>query len=180
MLVPILLLSVGALLAGFAFVEQFVGEHWPEFWRGAIFVGAANHVLEHAHHVPTWVKWSPLVVSMLGLAGAFYVYILREGLGARIAARKGPLWTFLYNKWFFDELYEATFVRGAKFLGDLFWKGGDQKIIDGLGPNGVAAASLVVGKGTGKVQTGYVYHYAFVMLLGVAGLLSYALWAWQS
>jgi NADH-quinone oxidoreductase subunit L len=180
MLVPILLLSVGALLAGFVFVEQFVGEHWPEFWRGAIFIGAANHVLEHAHHVPTWVKWSPLVVSMLGLAGSFYVYILREGLGARIAARKGPLWTFLYNKWFFDELYEATFVRGAKFLGDLFWKGGDQKIIDGLGPNGVAAASLVVGKGTGKVQTGYVYHYAFVMLLGVAGLLSYALWAWQS
>ena len=125
------------------------------------------------------ITYSPLVVSILGFAGAYYTYILREGLGARIAARKGPLWTFLYNKWFFDELYQATFVRGAKFLGDLFWKGGDQKIIDGLGPDGVSAVSYAVGKGAGRVQTGYVYHYAFVMLLGVAGLLTYALVSWQ-
>jgi NADH-quinone oxidoreductase subunit L len=100
-------------------------------------------------------------------------------MGARIAAKKGLVWSFLYNKWYFDELYEATFVRAAKFLGDLFWKGGDQKIIDGLGPDGFAAVSAAIGKRTGMMQTGYVYHYAFVMLLGVAGLLSFALWAWQ-
>ena len=107
------------------------------------------------------------------LALAMMHVLLKEGLGARLAARRGPLYLFFYNKWFFDELYEATFVRGAKFLGDLFWKGGDQKIIDGLGPNGVAAVSALTGKRVGRLQTGYVYHYAFVMLLGVAGLLSY-------
>jgi NADH-quinone oxidoreductase subunit L len=180
MLVPLLLLAFGALFAGYAFVERFVGEQQVEFWRGAIFNASTNHILEQAHHAPEWLKWAPLVVSTIGFAGAYYVYILREGMGARIAAQKGPLWTFLYNKWFFDELYDATFVRGAKFLGDLFWKGGDQKIIDGLGPDGVSALSYALGRRAGRFQTGYVYHYAFVMLLGVAGLLSYALWAWQA
>jgi NADH-quinone oxidoreductase subunit L len=179
MLVPLAVLALGAIGAGFVFVDFFVGHHEAEFWRGAIFSGEHNHVLHEAHNVPTWVKWAPLVVSVLGLLVAWYVYILREGMGARIAAQRGPLWTFLYNKWFFDELYEATFVRAARFLGDLFWKGGDQKIIDGFGPDGVAAVSNAIGKGTGRLQTGYVYHYAFVMLLGVAGLLSYALYQWS-
>ena len=178
MTLPLLALSVGAVLAGFAFYDFFVGHHVVEFWRGAIVRGPENHVLEHAHHVPTWVKWAPLVVSTLGLAIAAYVYLLREGLGARLAARGGLLYNFFYNKWYFDELYDAVFVRGAKFLGDLFWKGGDQKVIDGLGPNGVAAVSYLTGRGMGRLQTGYVYHYAFVMLLGVAGLLTWALWAW--
>ncbi|HEX5380584.1 MAG TPA: NADH-quinone oxidoreductase subunit L, partial [Phenylobacterium sp.] len=126
------------------------------------------------------VIWAPLVVSVGGLLVAAYMYIWREGLGAKLAANNGLLYTFFYNKWFFDELYQATFVRAAKFLGDLFWKGGDQKLIDGLGPDGVAAVSAAVGRRTGMLQTGYVYHYAFVMLLGVAGLLSFALWAWQA
>ncbi len=180
MLIPIILLSIGAIFAGFVFVEKFVGEGRNEFWKGAIFNAPGNQILEHAHHSPTWLLWLPLVVSTSGLLIAFYVYILKEGMGARIAARKGLLWGFLYNKWYFDELYEATFVKAAKFLGDLFWKGGDQKLIDGLGPDGVSALSLNLGKRMGKVQTGYVYHYAFVMLLGVAGLLSFALWAWQA
>ena len=180
MLIPIILLAFGAVFAGFAFVEKFVGEGRNEFWKGAIYNAPTNHVLEHAHHSPTWLLWLPLVVSTTGLLIAYYVYILKEGMGARIAARKGLVWSFLYNKWYFDELYEATFVKAAKFLGDLFWKGGDQKLIDGLGPDGVSAVSLNLGKRMGKVQTGYVYHYAFVMLLGVAGLLSFALWAWQA
>ncbi len=179
MLIPLAVLAIGAVAAGFVFVEYFVGHHEAEFWRGAIFSAADNHVLHEAHNVPTWVKWSPLVVSTIGLLVAVWVYLLNEGMGARLAANRGPLWTFLYNKWFFDELYEATFVRAARFLGDVFWKGGDQKIIDGLGPDGVAALSRAVGKRTGQLQTGYVYHYAFVMLLGVAGLLSYALYQWS-
>ena len=179
MLIPLAVLAVGAIAAGFVFVGDFVGHHENEFWRGAIFTAASNHVLHEAHNVPTWVKWSPLVVSTIGLLVAVWVYLLNEGMGARLAARRGPLWTFLYNKWFFDELYEATFVRAARFLGDVFWKVGDQKIIDGLGPDGVAAVSRAVGKRTGQLQTGYVYHYAFVMLLGVAGLLSYALVQWS-
>jgi NADH-quinone oxidoreductase subunit L len=179
MILPLLVLSVGAIFAGYLFYDQFVGHHENEFWRGAIFSGPHNHVLHDAHSVPQWVKFSPLVVSLLGLAGAFFVYVMREGMGARIAANAGPAWTFFYNKWFFDEVYDAIFVRGARFLGDLFWKGGDQKIIDGLGPDGVSAVSAMVGARTGRLQTGYLYHYAFVMLLGVAGLLTYALYAWS-
>jgi len=179
MIVPLLALSVGAIFAGWRYVNAFVGEGQVEFWRGAIFNAPANHVLSAAEAAPQWVKLAPLVVSVLGLVGAFYVYVMREGMGARIAARRGPLWTFFYNKWFFDELYDATFVRGARFFGDLFWKGGDQKIIDGLGPDGVSALSVIVGKRTGRLQTGYVYHYAFVMLIGVASLLAFALYAWS-
>jgi NADH-quinone oxidoreductase subunit L len=104
------------------------------------------------------------------------MYIPKAGMGARIAARKGPIWSFLYNKWYFDELYDATFVRAARWLGDFFWKEGDQKIIDGLGPDGVSALSYATGQRTGRLQTGYVYHYAFVMLVGVVALLSYVLW----
>ena len=178
MLVPLLALAVGAIGAGYAFVENFVGEHRNEFWRGAIFNAPTNHILEHAHHAPEWVVMAPLVVSMTGLAVAIYVYLMNEGMGLRVASRGGPLHTFFYNKWFFDELYEATFVRATRFLGDVFWKIGDQKIIDGFGPDGVAAVSASVGRRFSKAQSGYVYHYAFVMLLGVAGLLSYALWAW--
>jgi NADH-quinone oxidoreductase subunit L len=179
MLVPLILLAVGAVFAGWAFVEYFVGHDQSEFWAGSVFNAATNHILHEMHDAPAWVIWAPLVVTVTGTFVAFYVYVLKEGMGARIAANEGPLWRFLYNKWFFDELYDATFVRGARLLGDLFWKGGDQKLIDGLGPDGVAAASVAVGKGTGRLQTGYVYHYAFVMLLGIAGLLTYALFQFR-
>jgi NADH-quinone oxidoreductase subunit L len=177
MRIPLILLAVGAVGAGFAFHHQFIGEHNDAFWKGAIF----NLPVEHhgEHHAPLWVVLAPIVVSVLGLLAAAYVYIVKEGLGAELAARGGPAYLFFYNKWFFDELYDATFVRGARLLGDLFWKGGDQKIIDGLGPDGVSALSVKVGQGAGRVQSGYVYHYAFVMLLGVAGLITYALWAWR-
>jgi len=174
---PLLLLALGAIAAGGIFTAYFVGPGRADFWRGAIFTLPGNHILDSLETVPPVVVWAPLAVTALGFAGAWYSYILREGLGARIAAERGFLWSFLYNKWYFDELYDAVFVRGARGLGDLFWKGGDKAIIDGLGPDGVSAASLVVGRFTGRLQTGYVYHYAFVMLLGIAGLLSFALWA---
>ncbi len=178
MLIPLFVLSLGAIAAGFVFAPAFVGAHREAFWQGAIFVGQHNEVLEKIESLPRWVSLAPLVMSVAGSLIAIYFYLLHEGLAKRIADRKGPLWTFLYNKWFFDELYNATFVKGSKALGDLFWKVGDQKIIDGLGPNGIAWLASFAGRQLGKAQTGYVYHYAFVMLLGVAGLLSYALWAW--
>ena len=178
-LLPLLVLAVGAMGAGKVFFEHFVGEGRADFWQGAIFNAASNHVLDHPN-LPWQVTWAPLIVTLIGLVAAWYVYIVKEGMGARIAAQRGPTWSFLYNKWYFDELYDATFVRGAKLLGDLFWKGGDQKIIDGFGPNGVAALSALIGRRAGKMQTGYVYHYAFVMLLGVAGLLTFALYTWSN
>jgi NADH-quinone oxidoreductase subunit L len=177
MRIPLIVLSIGAIAAGFLFQHQFIGAEQHEFWRGAIFNAPTNHVLAE-HPVPAYVIWGPLVVSVIGLLVAAYMYILREGSGARLAANEGALYVFFYNKWFFDEIYDAIFVRGAKWLGDLFWKGGDQRLIDGFGPDGVAAVSQAVGRGASRLQSGYVYHYAFVMLLGVAGLLSFALWAW--
>jgi NADH-quinone oxidoreductase subunit L len=177
-IVPLAALAFGAVFAGGLFAEKFIGAERVEFWRAAIFTLPSNHVLTPVEG-PEWVLWAPLTLTIIGAVLAWLFYVKYEGSGARIAARKGPLWSFLYNKWYFDEVYDFVFVRGAKALGDLFWKVGDQKIIDGLGPNGVAAVSEAVGKSAGKVQSGYVYHYAFIMLLGVAGLLSFALWAWR-
>jgi NADH-quinone oxidoreductase subunit L len=173
---PLLLLAFGAIAAGAIFAELFVGPERAEFWRGAIFTLKSNHVLDAMSSLPPAVVWAPLAVTALGFGAAWYAYVLKEGMGARIAARRGILWSFLYNKWYFDELYDLVFVRGAKALGDFFWKGGDKALIDGLGPDGVSAVTLVTGKLVGRGQTGYVYHYAFVMLLGIAGLLSCALW----
>jgi NADH-quinone oxidoreductase subunit L len=178
-LLPILLLSVGAIFAGGVFAHDFIGEGRSAFWRGAIFTLPTDHVLDSEGKLPAWEVWAPLSLTVIGAVIAWYVYVLKESLGAAIAARKGPIWSFLYNKWYFDELYEFVFVRGAKALGDLFWKGGDQKLIDGLGPNGVAWVSAQLGKRIGRFQSGYVYHYAFVMLVGVAGLLGYAMMAWR-
>ena len=175
MLIPLLLLALGAVVAGAVFAPSFIGEGRSEFWKGAIFnLGAPP--LPEASSLPWYVVWAPLTVTAIGFAAAWWVYIANEGMGARIAARKGPIWSFLYNKWYFDELYDATFVRATRWLGDLFWKGGDQKLIDGLGPDGVSAVSYAVGRRAGRFQTGYVYHYAFVMLVGVVALLSYGLW----
>jgi NADH-quinone oxidoreductase subunit L len=170
MLGPLLVLALGAVAAGGLYASRFVGPGQARFWRAALITGGAEHA------PPEWVLWAPLTVTALGFAAAWWFYIRREGLGAAIAARRGPVWSFLYNKWYFDELNHAVFVRGAEVLGDFFWKVGDKRLIDGLGPDGVSAASYAVGRATGRLQTGYVYHYAFVMLLGVAGLLSYALW----
>ena len=179
MRLPLILLAIGAIASGFLFEERFVGGEQHAFWRGAIFTAANNHVLGPLN-APWWILSAPLIFSLVGLLVAAYMYLWKQGLGARLAARQGPLYLFFYNKWFFDELYDATFVRAARFLGDLFWKGGDQRIIDGLGPDGVSAVSYAMGRRTGLLQTGYVYHYAFVMLLGVAGLLTYALVAWNA
>jgi NADH-quinone oxidoreductase subunit L len=179
MLAPLLLLAFGAIAAGGLFTELFIGSERGAFWRGAIFTLPSNRILASLDGLPAAVVWSPLVVTALGFFAALYAYVWREGLGARMAARRGPLWTFLYNKWFFDELYALVFVRGAKALGDLFWKGGDKGVIDRLGPDGVSAVSYALGRATGRAQTGYVYHYAFVMLLGIAGLLSFAFWAFS-
>jgi NADH-quinone oxidoreductase subunit L len=177
MLAPLLILSVGAIAAGWRFAERFVGEGREKFWRESIFTLPSNHILDHAHHVPLWVAWAPLIVTALGFFAAWYAYVRRAGLGARVAAGKGMAWSLFAHKWYFDELYDAVFVRGARALGDLFWKGGDQRLIDGLGPNGVAALSTGIGQLTGKAQSGFVYHYAFIMLLGIAGMLSFAMWA---
>ena len=156
MLVPLLALSVGAVAAGMVFYENFVGHHEAEFWRGAIFVGEHNHVLHESHDVPTWVKWSPLILTLIGTAFAYWIYVAREGMGRRMAERDGIVYRFLYNKWWFDELYDFVFVRGFRALGDAFWKIFDVKIIDCFGPNGAAWASLKSAGWLSKFQSGFL------------------------
>ncbi len=179
MLVPLLALSVGAIFSGGVFDRMFIGEGRDAFWRGAIFTSAHNTTLAHIDQLPLWAAQAPLVLSLLGLAVAAYYYLLHPAYAKAIADNNGILYRFVYNKWYVDEIYQATFVKGARALGDLFWKSGDQKIIDGGGPNGVAWLSARAGRGLAVLQSGYLYHYAFVMLLGVAGLLTYALLAWK-
>jgi NADH-quinone oxidoreductase subunit L len=175
MLIPLIVLALGAVVAGYVFDDWFIGADRSRFWGSSIFnLGQVD--LAEPKTLNRWVVWAPLIVTAIGFVSAWWMYIRHEGMGARIAARKGPIWSFLYNKWYFDELYDATFVRATRWLGDLFWKGGDQRVIDGLGPDGVSALSYAAGRRTGRLQTGYVYHYAFVMLVGVVALLSYALW----
>jgi NADH-quinone oxidoreductase subunit L len=243
MLIPLLVLAIGALFAGAAFKSDFVGKGALTFWEeslpaGPYAVGNYGHLVEdyaqshasdhgvelseaeaasleaamsedevqaaqehaveaadahgdshaaagaedhgegaegehHGHHPPTWVLFSPFVVTLLGFVLAWYFYMANPELPRRIAANNGPLHRFLSNKWYFDELYNATFVRATRVLGDVFWKFGDQKIIDGLGPNGIAATAMSSARRIAKLQSGYLYHYAFVMLIGVLVL---ALW----
>ena len=180
MLTPLVVLAFGAVFAGFVFAPYFIGEHHEAFWNGSIFLAPHNEVMEKAEHITElWVHLAPLVVTLLGIALAGYFYILRPKLPKAMAANKGPIYTFLYNKWFFDEIYQATFVKLTKILGDFFWKIGDIKIIDGLGPNGAAWTALASAKRLVKTQTGYVYHYAFFMFLGITGLLTWALVCWS-
>jgi NADH-quinone oxidoreductase subunit L len=170
MLIPLVLLAVGAVFAGAVFAEAFVGHHSKEFWGSAIYNAPGVDLMEAKHDVPGWVVYAPFAVMVTGLLAALYFYLFNEGLGQKIADKKSGLHAFLSNKWYFDELYEAVFVKGARALGDLLWKGGDQKIIDGLGPNGIAALLSFGSKQAVKIQSGYVYHYAFLMLIAAVVL----------
>jgi NADH-quinone oxidoreductase subunit L len=177
MLVPLYVLAVGALFAGWLFKDYFVGHEEGLFWGTAIYRAASNEVIDAMHHVPEWVKYSPFVAMVLGFAIAWLFYIRRTDLPVRLAATNRPLYLFLLNKWYFDELYDFLFVRPANWLGRLLWKQGDGRIIDGYGPDGIAARVNDVTNWMVRLQSGYVYHYAFAMLLGVAGLVTYLMFA---
>jgi NADH-quinone oxidoreductase subunit L len=167
MLVPLGLLALGAVFAGVAFFHFFIGEGAHAFWRASIFVGGAEGEL------PQWVELAPLTVTVIGFLVAYYYYILHPDLPRKLAAKKGMLYLFLFNKWYFDELYDFLFVRPALRLGRFLWKRGDGTVIDGLGPDGIAARVLDATRGAVRLQSGYVYHYALAMLLGVVALATW-------
>ena len=173
MLVPLYVLGIGALLAGLAFSGSFIGHGYEHFWKASLFTSEKNTILEEIHHVPFWVKASPFVVMVIGFAVAWLFYIARPDLPRQLAESQPVLYRFLLNKWYFDELYDLIFVRPAKWLGRVLWKKGDGAIIDGLGPDGVSARVVDVTQAVVRLQTGYVYHYAFAMLIGVAALVTW-------
>ncbi len=167
MLIPLGVLATGAVFAGFLFHNQFVeAAEGAVFWAGSLAFD--EHLMHEIHEVPLWVKLSSTVAMLTGLATAIFMYFFGKDRPARLAATFSPLYNFFFNKWYFDELYHLIFIRPAFWLGRLFWKGGDEGTIDRFGPNGIAS---VIASGSGvmkRFQSGYLYTYALVMLLGLA------------
>ncbi|MGA0565403.1 NADH-quinone oxidoreductase subunit L [Ancylobacter sp. VNQ12] len=173
MLIPLGVLSLGALFAGVILYPYFVGHDVESFFREAIFMGPDNKILEEIHHIPAWAKWSPTVMMVLGFIVAYWMYVSSPAVPKALAKRNDLLYRFLLNKWYFDELYDFLFVRPTKWIGNFLWKQGDIRVIDGYGPNGVSARVIDVTNRVVRLQTGYLYHYAFVMLVGVAALITW-------
>jgi NADH-quinone oxidoreductase subunit L len=232
MLVPLVLLAVGAVFAGVMFKPQFLTKNADGFWQGAIVreadplygpcgahpYGDASHCVadahapaeahapmssnaaasaaeeshgavatdEHAatgdaahagehHELPAWVIWAPFVVTVTGFFGAVIFYLLAPGVPRRMAKNGGPMHAFLSHKWYFDEIYRFVFVKGTAALGDLFWKIGDKKIIDGMGPDGVTGVAKAGAGGLSKLHTGYIFHYALVILVSAVVFAAFVL-----
>ncbi|HVK92851.1 MAG TPA: NADH-quinone oxidoreductase subunit L [Mycoplana sp.] len=174
-LVPLALLSTGAVFAGFLFHHAFIdAEGGAHFWNGSLFFD--EHLAHAAHEIPLWVKLTPAAVMLLGLAIAWRNYIKVPGAPAAFVAQFPGLHRFLMHKWYFDELYDVIFVRPAMWLGRFFWKRGDEQTIDRFGPHGAAYAVGVGNKLTSRLQTGYVNNYALIMLLGLIGAATWAFW----
>src|SRR3954464_8404092 len=171
MLVPIGILAAGAILAGFPFKELFAGHGVEEFFRDSLKMNP--NIIEEMHHIPQTVAFLPTPLLAIGFLISWLFYIRRPYLAVELANQHQMLYQFLLNKWYFDELYDLIFVRPAKWIGRFLWKKGDGYVIDGFGPDGVSARVLDVTRNVVKIQTGYLYHYAFAMLMGVAGFITW-------
>jgi NADH-quinone oxidoreductase subunit L len=168
MLIPLGVLAIGSIAAGFPFKEIFAGHGVEGFFGEALAFAKNNTVLEDMHHIPLHISQLPTLMMFLGWGLAAYWYLYRPDIPAELARSQEPLYKFLLNKWYFDELYDLIFVRPMKWLGYTLWKGGDGWLIDGFGPDGVSARVLDVTRNVMRLQTGYLYHYAFAMLIGAA------------
>ncbi|HKY85741.1 MAG TPA: NADH-quinone oxidoreductase subunit L [Pseudorhodoplanes sp.] len=177
MLVPLGILAAGSILAGYPFKELFAGHHVTEFFRESIKFGDGNTIINDMHHVPLAVMLTPTVMMALGFVVSWYFYIREPKIPVELARQHDVLYRFLLNKWYFDEIYDFLLVRPAKWLGYTLWKRGDGWLIDGFGPDGVSARVLDVTRNVVRLQSGYLYHYAFAMLIGAAMLITYFMFA---
>jgi NADH-quinone oxidoreductase subunit L len=169
MLVPLILLSLGALFAGYTFKELLIGHHYLDFWKKSIFfIKEIEHV-----HLPIWLLFSTPVLVTISIPIAYYLYIKNQEILSGVKKINEPLYNFLLNKWYFDELYEFIFVKPLKLAGSFLWKRGDQNTIDRYGPDGFSKIIKYFSDKAVKFQSGYIYDYAFVMLLGLSFLLTY-------
>jgi NADH-quinone oxidoreductase subunit L len=173
MLTPLVLLTVGAVFAGFVFHNAFIdAEVGAAFWANSTLYFNA-HLMHAMHEVPLWVKLSSTVAMVIGLTTAYFMYQLSKDAPQRLATTFAPIYRFFLNKWYFDELYNFLFVRPAFWFGRLFWNQGDIGIIDRFGPNGSAALVSFGSKMAVRMQSGYLYTYALVMLLGLVIAVSW-------
>src|SRR5271165_1366935 len=175
MLIPLIVLAIGATFFGFLGYDFFVGDERASFWKSSILVLPQYDSLAAAEGVPALVRYMPLIFALIGIAIAYVFYIVDPGLPVRLAAQFRSLYLFLLNKWYFDELYDWLFVRTAFLLGNGLWKSGDGAVIDGLGPNGVAAVTRDLARQASRLQTGYLYHYAFAMMIGLVAIVTWYL-----
>src|SRR5580658_1194697 len=177
MLVPLALLAIGSIAAGWPFLSIFTGHDVEGFFRESLKFGTDNKILEAMEQLPLYISLTPTVMMIIGFLVAYQFYIRRPDLPEALARDQAVLYRFLLNKWYFDEIYDFLFVRPAMWLGRLFWKGGDGFVIDGFGPDGVSAWVLDVTRNVVRLQTGYLYHYAFAMLIGVAAFVTWFMFA---
>ena len=175
MLIPLIVLAIGATFFGFLGYDFFVGDDRAEFWKSSILVLPQLDSLAAAESVPAVVRYMPLIFALIGISVAYVLYIADPGLPVRLATQFRATYLFLLNKWYFDELYDWVFVRTAFVLGDGLWKSGDGAVIDGLGPDGVAAVTRDLARQASRLQTGYLYHYAFAMMIGLVAIVTWYL-----
>ena len=173
MILPLFLLAAGAIFSGALGYQLFVGDGMVMFWGDSIRMLPQHSALIDAHNVPVWVKVLPILVGAGGIGLAYWMYMMRPDIPALLAAKLRPAYLLSYNKWYFDEIYERIFVRPAFVLGRGFWKAGDEALIDGVGPDGIAATTLRFARRASALQSGYLYHYAFAMLIGVVVLITW-------
>ena len=171
MLIPLFVLAAGSILSGFPFKELFAGHGVEEFFRESLKMNP--HILEDMETIPAPIKSLPFVMMAIGTVISYLFYIRRPYLPEELATQQPMLYQFLLNKWYFDELYDLVFVNPTKAIGRFLWKYGDGWLIDGFGPDGVSARVLDITRNVVKIQTGYLYHYAFAMLIGAAGLITW-------
>ena len=171
MTLPLLLLSFGAIFSGFLFSDFFLSHEIKNLWGNSIYVRPDNHILEEIHHSPFWVKKIPLVMMIIGFSIAVLFYLIFKNLPSFLSSKMSFIYNFLYNKWYFDEFYDLIFVSPLKRIGKFLWLIFDKKIIDGFGPDGISSLVINVSRNVSKIQTGFVYHYAFAMLIGLGLLL---------
>ncbi len=173
MLVPLAVLAVGSIATGWLFFGFFTGHGAEEFFRESLKFGPGNTVLEDMEHLPLLTSLAPTIMMVGGFLVAWQFYIRRPDLPAALARNQPVLYRFLLNAWYFDRIYDFLIVRPTMRLGRFLWKGGDGFVIDGFGPDGVSARVLDVTRNVVRLQTGYLYHYAFAMLIGVAGFITW-------
>ena len=173
MLFPLFILSIFTIFSGVYFVDYFMYHDYQYLWQSSIYLSENNHVIESIHYVPKWVKYSPLVMMVIGLITAIIFYLLYPKVPKFLSSKFNPLYKFLLNKWYFDEIYEFIFVRNISRIGNFLSNFSDKRIIDGLGPDGISLRVMDIAKQMSRIQTGYIYHYAFAMLIGLMLFITY-------
>ena len=175
MLIPLFVLALGAIFSGWYFYNDFVGYNWKEFWGNSIFISEKHKAFKLAHYVPLWVKYLPIFLAILGIICAYLFYVLNPNLPKILSKKFSPIYNLFFNKWYFDELYDYLFVKSFIKFGNFFWKKGDEGTIDRFGPNGMSNLVKNISSKSIIIQSGYIYHYAFAMLIGLVVLITWLL-----